>query len=114
VRWAAAVDCVGSLTLANVLSQVKYAGTVAACGLAQGSDLPATVMPFILRAVKLVGCDSVNCPKHQRTSAWLRLAEVLDAHMLEAMAAHVTLDDVPRVAVDIVAGRVRGRVVVDL
>jgi acrylyl-CoA reductase (NADPH) len=113
-RWAAAVDSVGSLTLANVLSQVKYGGTVAACGLAQGSDLPATVMPFILRSVKLVGCDSVNCPKPQRRAAWLRLAEVLDARSLEAMGTHVRLDDVPRIGADIVAGKVRGRVVVDL
>jgi acrylyl-CoA reductase (NADPH) len=113
-RWAGAVDSVGSVTLANVLSQVKYGGTVAACGLAQGSDLPATVMPFILRSVKLVGCDSVNCPRADRRNAWRRLAEVLDASKLEAMATHVKLDDVPRIGSDIIAGKVRGRVVVDL
>ncbi|MDP9138301.1 MAG: oxidoreductase [Pseudomonadota bacterium] len=114
IRWAAAVDSVGSLTLANVLSQIKYGGTVAACGLAQGSDLPANVMPFILRSVKLVGCDSVNCPKPARRNAWLRLAEALDARQLAAMGSHVKLDDVPRIANEIVAGKVRGRVVVDL
>ena len=113
-RWAAAVDSVGSLTLANVLSQVKYGGTVAACGLAQGADLPASVMPFILRAVKLVGCDSVNCSKTIRRDAWRRLAEVLDAQALKPMESHVKLDDVPQIAARIVKGQVRGRVVVDL
>jgi acrylyl-CoA reductase (NADPH) len=114
MRWAGAIDSVGSLTLANVLSQVKYGGAVAACGLAQGSDLPATVMPFILRAVRLIGCDSVNTPRADRRNAWRRLAEVLEPAKLDAMGTHVKLEDVPRVAGDIVAGQVRGRVVVDL
>jgi acrylyl-CoA reductase (NADPH) len=114
MRWAGAVDSVGSTTLANVLSQINYGGTVAACGLAQGSDLPSTVMPFILRGVKLVGIDSVHCPKTRRLAAWQRLARDLDKAKLAAMSAHVKLADVPRIAADIVQGRVRGRVVVDI
>jgi acrylyl-CoA reductase (NADPH) len=114
MRWAGAVDSVGSITLANILSQTKYAGTVAACGLAQGSDLPATVMPFILRGVKLIGIDSVHCPKPRRIEAWQRLARDLDRSKLAAMTTHVKLADVPRIASEIVAGRIRGRVVVDI
>jgi acrylyl-CoA reductase (NADPH) len=114
MRWAGAVDSVGSITLANVLSQTQYGGTVAACGLAQGSDLPATVMPFILRGVKLVGIDSVHCPKTRRIEAWRRLARDLDKSKLAAMTTHVKLAEVPRIASEIVAGRIRGRVVVDI
>jgi acrylyl-CoA reductase (NADPH) len=114
MRWAGAIDSVGSTTLANILSQTSYGGTVAACGLAQGSDLPATVMPFILRGVKLVGIDSVHCPKARRLVAWERLARHLDKAKLAAMSAHVELADVPRIAADIVQGKVRGRIVVDL
>ena len=114
MRWAGAVDSVGSITLANVLSQTQYGGTVAACGLAQGSDLPATVMPFILRGVKLVGIDSVHCPKTRRIEAWRRLARDLDKSKLAAMTTHVKLAEVPRIAFEIVAGRIRGRVVVDI
>jgi acrylyl-CoA reductase (NADPH) len=114
MRWAGAIDSVGSATLANILSQTSYGGTVAACGLAQGSDLPATVMPFILRGVKLVGIDSVHCPKARRLAAWERLARHLDKAKLAAMSAHVKLADVPRIAADIVQGKVRGRIVVDL
>lgn len=113
-RWAAAVDAVGSTTLANVLSQMKYGGVVAACGLAQGMDLPASVAPFILRAVKLIGIDSVMCPKPRREEAWRRLARDLDRAKLDAITSEVTLDDVPRIARDIIAGKVRGRVVVKL
>ena len=114
MRWAGAIDSVGSTTLANILSQTSYGGTVAACGLAQGSDLPATVMPFILRGVRLVGIDSVHCPKARRLAAWERLARHLDKAKLAAMSAHVKLADVPRIAADIVQGKVRGRIVVDL
>jgi acrylyl-CoA reductase (NADPH) len=114
MRWAGAIDSVGSATLANILSQTSYGGTVAACGLAQGSDLPATVMPFILRGVKLVGIDSVHCPKARRLAAWERLARHVDKAKLAAMSAHVKLADVPRIAADIVQGKVRGRIVVDL
>jgi acrylyl-CoA reductase (NADPH) len=113
-RWAGAVDAVGSVTLANVLSQTHPEGTVAACGLAQGMDLPTSVAPFILRGVKLIGVNSVTCPKARRVEAWRRLAVDLDLAKLRALSRHVQLVDVPRVAVAIVAGKVRGRVVVDL
>jgi len=113
-RWAGAVDVAGSVTLANVLSQVKYGGTVAACGLAQGMDLPASVAPFILRGVKLVGVDSVMCPKERRLQAWKLLTEELDGEKLAAMTSHITLDDVPDAAGKIVRGEVRGRLVVDI
>ncbi|MDP4823801.1 MAG: oxidoreductase, partial [Aestuariivirgaceae bacterium] len=101
-------------TLANVLSQINYGGAVAACGLAQGSDLPASVMPFILRSVKLIGCDSVSCPMPRRVQAWNRLATDLDRAKLAAMTHHVALADVPKAAEDILAGKVRGRLVVDI
>ncbi|MBL8907059.1 MAG: oxidoreductase [Rhizobiales bacterium] len=113
-RWAAAVDAVGSVTLANVLSQTNPEGTVAACGLAQGMDLPTSVAPFILRGVKLIGVNSVTCPKARRIEAWRRLSVDLDLAKLRGLSRHVKLDDVPRIAADIVAGRIRGRVVVDL
>jgi acrylyl-CoA reductase (NADPH) len=114
MRWAGAVDSVGSITLANIVSQTKYEGAVAACGLAQGSDLPLTVMPFILRGVKLIGINSVHCPKRKRLTAWERLARDLDKSKLAATTRHVKLADVPRIASEIVAGRVRGRIVVDI
>lgn len=114
MRWAGAIDSVGSTTLANVLSQINNDGTVAACGLAQGMDLPTTVAPFILRGVKLIGINSVTTPLPRRQQAWDRLARDLDLKALASLTTHVKLDDVPRVAADIVAGRVRGRVVVDI
>jgi acrylyl-CoA reductase (NADPH) len=114
MRWAGAVDSVGSVTLANIVSQTAYGGTVTACGLAQGADLPTTVHPFILRGVKLVGIDSVHCPVALRRRAWARLAEDLDRAKLASMTSRVPLAEVPRVAADIVAGRVRGRIVVDI
>lgn len=113
-RWAGAVDAVGSTTLANVLSQMNYAGTVAACGLAQGMDLPTSVAPFILRAVKLIGIDSVMCPMARRSEAWRRLGKDLDLVKLDALTSHVKLEDVPQVAEDLLAGKVRGRAVVDV
>ena len=113
MRWAGAVDAVGSTTLANVLSQINYGGAVAACGLAQGADLPASVMPFILRSVKLIGCDSVTCPMPRRVQAWARLATDLDRNKLAAMTHHIRLADVPKAAEEILAGKVRGRLVVD-
>jgi len=113
-RWAGAVDCLGSTTLANVLAKTRYGGAVAACGLAQGADLPSTVMPFILRGVALLGVDSVQAPMTKRKRAWERLATDLDIAKLESMTRHVTLDEVPQAAADIVAGKVRGRVVVDI
>ena len=113
-RWAGAIDSLGSQTLANVLSQIRYDGAVAACGLAQGPDLPATVMPFILRDVTLSGVNSVETPREKREKAWVRLARDLDFAKLDVMTSHARLDDVPRLATEIVGGRVRGRVVVDL
>lgn len=113
-RWAGAIDSVGSVTLANVISQMNPEGTVAACGLAQGMDLPTSVAPFILRGVKLVGINSVSTPMPRRRMAWDRLASDLDLAKLHALTTHVKLDDVPRVAAEIVEGRVRGRVVVDI
>lgn len=97
-----------------MLSQIRYDGAVAACGLAQGPDLPATVMPFILRDVTLSGVNSVEMPREKREKAWVRLARDLDFAKLDVMTSHARLDDVPRLATEIVGGRVRGRVVVDL
>jgi acrylyl-CoA reductase (NADPH) len=113
-RFAGAVDSVGSTTLANVLSQIDYGGAVAACGLAQGMDLPTFVAPFILRAVTLAGIDSVMCPTARRERAWSRLAKDLDLKKLGVITSQVPLDDVPLIAEEIIAGKVRGRVVVDL
>lgn len=113
-RWAAAVDAVGSATLATVLAQTRYGGAVAACGLAQGADLPATVMPFILRAVTLVGINSVEAPAALRETAWRRLATDLDADSLAAMTRVVPLAQAIPMAEEILAGKVRGRVVVNV
>lgn len=113
-RWAGAVDSVGSQTLANVLAQTAYGGTVAACGLAQGMDLPATVAPFILRGVTLSGIDSVMAPKAKRVIAWDRLAREMDLARLAEISSMIGLDDVPEAAEAILAGKIRGRVVVDV
>lgn len=113
-RWAGAVDSVGSHTLANVLSQTRYGGVVTACGLAQGMDLPGSVAPFILRGVTLAGVDSVMRPKADRIEAWSRLARDLDLTKLETMTSRAGLSDLPRLGGDIVAGKVRGRVVIDV
>jgi acrylyl-CoA reductase (NADPH) len=111
-RWAGVVDAVGSHTLANALSQTRYGGAVAACGLAQGMDLPGSVAPFILRGVTLCGIDSVMAPHEKRVAAWTRLARDLDLAKLAAMRVEATLDDVPGLGAAIVEGQVRGRVVV--
>jgi acrylyl-CoA reductase (NADPH) len=111
-RWAAVVDAVGSHTLVNALAQTRYGGVVAACGLAQGGDLPGSVMPFILRGVSLVGVDSVMAPLAKREVAWARLAEELDPALLERMVTEVTLDGAVEAAHRLMAGQVRGRVVV--
>jgi len=113
-RWAGAVDCVGSHTLANVLAQTRYDGIVTACGLAQGPDLPATVMPFILRNVQLRGVDSVQAPMTRRVQAWTRLAKELDLHRLESLSFDLPFAEVQEKAPEILAGAVRGRAVVDL
>lgn len=113
-RWAGAVDSVGSHTLANVLAQTKYRGVVAACGLAQGMDLPASVAPFILRNVTLAGIDSVNAPRASRIEAWTRLARDLKPAKLASTIVEVALADVPNVAAAILRGGVRGRTIVNV
>jgi acrylyl-CoA reductase (NADPH) len=113
-RWNAVVDAVGSHTLVNALAQTRYGGTVAACGLAAGMDLPGTVAPFILRGVTLAGVDSVMAPRALREQAWARLAAELDPALLETMTSEVTLDDAVAAAGRLMAGAVRGRIVVRL
>ena len=113
-RWAAGVDSVGSHTLANLLAGTKYGGAIAACGLAQGMDLPASVAPFILRNVTLLGVDSVMCPKARRIEAWARLARDLDPAKLAAMTTTLPFGKAIEAAGDILAGKIRGRVVVEI
>lgn len=111
-RWAGVVDAVGSHTLANACAQTRYGGAVAACGLAQGMDFPATVAPFILRGVALLGVDSVMAPMARREEAWSRLARDLDPALLEAMTTEVPLSEAVAAAGRLMAGEVRGRIVV--
>ena len=113
-RWAAAVDALGSHTLANVCASLRYGGVVAACGLAQGMDLPATVAPFILRGVTLAGVDSVMAPHARRAEAWRRLAQELPADVLAGNTRTIGLGQAPATAASLLAGQVRGRVVVDV
>lgn len=113
-RWAGVVDSVGSATLANACAQTRYGGAVAACGLAQGADFPATVMPFILRGVRLLGVDSVMAPKASRLVAWERLARDLDPSLLDVIATEIGLGEAIATAADLLDGKVRGRVLVDV
>jgi len=113
-RWGAVIDSVGSTTLANVLAQVHYGGVVAACGLAQGPDLPTTVMPFILRSVTLAGINSVQAPLALREEAWARLATDLDLELLDSLTETAVLAEAPAVAERILNGGVRGRTVIDV
>lgn len=113
-RWAGCIDAVGGSMLARVLSQMAYRGSVAAVGLAGGNELNTTVIPFLLRGVNLLGIDSVMCPKPQRETAWQRLAKDLPLDKLAGMEVDATLTDLPGLAGDILQGKVRGRVVVDL
>jgi acrylyl-CoA reductase (NADPH) len=113
-RWAGVIDSVGSHTLVNACAATKYGGAVAACGLAQGFDFPATVMPFILRGLRLLGVDSVMCPKGPRLAAWDRLARDLDPASLDLIATEIGLGDAMATAADLLAGKVRGRVIVDV
>ncbi len=113
-RWAGAVDVAGSHTLANVLAATSPKGCVAACGLAQGMDLETSVAPLILRGVTLVGVDSVHENPARRDEAWKRLASDLDVNLLDEITSEVGLEEVPQVAADILAGAVRGRIVVDV
>lgn len=111
-RWAGAVDVAGGVVLANICAAMLPEGVVTACGLAAGMDFPATVAPFILRGVTLVGIDSVMCPQPRRLEAWRRLAELIDPEKLEAMVSEIALADVPQTAAALLDGGVRGRVVV--
>ncbi len=113
-RWAGAIDAVGSHTLANVCAQIRYGGAVAACGLAGGVDFPATVMPFILRGVRLLGVDSVMAPRPLRLAAWERLARDLDPAALETIATEIPLGDAIAAAGKLMDGTVRGRFVVNV
>lgn len=113
-RWAAAVDCVGSHTLANVCASLRYGGAVAACGLAQGMDLPATVAPFILRGVTLLGVDSVYVPRERRLDAWASIADELPAETIEHVASEIALGEAIDVANRLLQGEVKGRVIVDV
>jgi acrylyl-CoA reductase (NADPH) len=113
-RWAGGIDAVGSTTLANVLAMTRYGGAVAACGLAGGMDLPATVAPFILRGVSLLGIDSVMRPIADRKMAWQRLANELDRAKLDAITSEIALAHVIKAAADVVEGLVRGRIVVKI
>ncbi|MFG1410134.1 MDR family oxidoreductase [Xanthobacter sp. VTT E-85241] len=113
-RWAGAVDSVGSTTLVNVIAQTVYGGAVAACGLAGGADLPGTVLPHILRSVALLGVDSVMAPTARRANAWARLARDLDRDKLAAMTRVEPMSRLPELAQEILAGQVRGRIVIDV
>jgi acrylyl-CoA reductase (NADPH) len=113
-RWSGGVDSVGSTTLANLLSMTRYGGAIAACGLAAGMDLPSSVAPFILRGVCLLGIDSVMCPIEQRKVAWSRLARDLDQAKLAEITHEIDLGDVIGQGAKILAGQVRGRIVVKI
>ncbi len=113
-RWAGAIDSVGGETLASVLRQVKYRGSVAACGLAGGANLPSTVLPFILRGVNLLGIDSVMCPPSLRKRAWSKISEEMSLEQLEKLVQVISLDAVPEVSQKLLDGKIRGRIVVDL
>jgi acrylyl-CoA reductase (NADPH) len=113
-RWAGVIDSVGSHTLANAVAQTRYGGVVSACGLAQGMDFPASVAPFILRGIKLIGIDSVMAPKAKRIAAWKRLANELEPAKLAMITQEITLADALTRAPDILAGKVRGRLVVNV
>jgi acrylyl-CoA reductase (NADPH) len=113
-RWAGAIDAVGGTTLATILTQLRYRASVAACGLAGGSDLPATVIPFLLRGVNLLGIDSVMCPRDERIEAWQRLVRDLPLDKLDRMTETVPLSALPGLAPKILSGATRGRIVVEV
>lgn len=111
-RWAGCIDAVGSDTLAHVLAEIRYGGAVAACGLSGGNELSTTIIPFLLRGVSLLGIDSVMCPYDERLAVWSRVADVVDADKLDRLTTEVALADVSSLAPTILAGQVKGRVVV--
>ncbi|HBQ02748.1 MAG TPA: alcohol dehydrogenase, partial [Halieaceae bacterium] len=113
-RWAGVVGAVGGNSLANACAQTRYGGVVTACGLAESAALPATVMPFILRGVILHGVDSVMAPHASRLSAWARLARDMDLNLLETMVTEIGLSDVTTMAPDVLAGKITGRLLVDV
>ncbi len=113
-RWAGAIDSLGGVSLANVLAQISYAGSVTTCGLASSADLPASVLPFILRGVSLLGVNSVDAPRALREEAWRRLASDLQLPMLDELSTEITLADVPDVAQALMDGTVRGRTIVNV
>ena len=113
-RWAGVIDSVGSQTLANACAQLRHGGVAVACGLAQGMDFPATVAPFILRGARLIGVDSVMCPIERRTQAWQHLAQELDRAKLDAITREIALADAFEAGRAILAGEIRGRVVVNV
>ena len=113
-QWAGAIDSIGSHTLANICAGLKYGGTVAACGLAQGMDLPASVAPFILRGITLAGIDSVMRPIEDRMQAWQRLADLLEPTVISDIAKEITLDQVVETAEQLLDGNIQGRVIVNL
>jgi acrylyl-CoA reductase (NADPH) len=113
-RWAGVIDSAGSQTLANACAQLRYGGVAVACGLAQGMDFPATVAPFILRSARLIGIDSVMCPIDRRTQAWQHLAQELDRATLDAITREIALADAFEAGRAILAGEIRGRVVVNV
>jgi len=112
--WAGAVDVAGGNTLANVLSQIKRGGAVAACGLAESMELPTSVAPFILRGVTLYGIDSVMCPMQKRLIAWQRLDADLDKDLLESLSTEISFDDLPEASSAILRGQIRGRTIVKI
>jgi acrylyl-CoA reductase (NADPH) len=113
-RWAGCVDAVGGATLAHVLAELRYGASVAACGNTAGNDLPASVIPFLLRGVRLLGIDSVMAPVGRRSAMWTRLAEIVDPAFLAEVTTEAGLAELPRLADEILGGRIRGRVLVDV
>jgi len=113
-HWIGAIDVAGGNTLANVLSHIRYGGAVTACGLADSMSLPASMAPFILRGITLYGISSVMSPMKKRRTAWARLTQDLDPETLEKMSSEVGFDELPKTALEILAGRIRGRAVVKI
>jgi len=113
-RWAGCVDSVAGSTLAHLLTQMKYGSSVAAVGLAGGTDLATTVLPFLLRSVNVLGIDSVMCPRPRREAAWARLTQNLDLAKLDSMISESPLADLPNLSKDILKGQVRGRMVINV